>query len=124
MLESYRELEVWKRSRALVKTIYLFSGTLPKEEKYGLAAQLRSAVLSVPANIAEGYGRIHEGDYIHHLSMARGSRFEFETPLILCVDLEYCTKKEIAVVWKEVDAITRMLSSLIITLKKRRNGKQ
>ena len=121
-LKSYRELEVWKRSRALVKSIYLFSNCYPKEEKYGLASQIRSAVVSVPGNIAEGYGRIHLGDYIHHLSMARGSLFEVETYLILSVDLEYCTKKEVTALWKEVDEIGRMLSQLIIVLKKKRDG--
>jgi four helix bundle protein len=122
VLKSYRELEVWKRSRALVKSVYQFSNCYPKEEKYGLASQVRSAVLSVPANIAEGYGRIHDGDYIHHLSMARGSLFELETHLILSVDLEYCTKKDVAALWKELDEITRMLSQLIIVLKKRRDS--
>ncbi len=121
-LKSYRELEVWKRSRVLVKSIYQFSKCYPREEKYGLSSQIRSAAVSVPGNIAEGYGRIHSGDYIHHLSMARGSLFELETYLILSVDLEYCTKQEVSSLWKEVDEIGRMLSQLIIVLKKKREG--
>jgi four helix bundle protein len=119
-LKSYRELEVWKRSRVLVKNIYKFSAQLPKDEKYGLIAQMRSAAISIPGNMAEGYGRIHSGDYIHHLSMARGSLYELETYLILIVDLEFFSKKEITPLWKEVDEINRMLSKLILVLKSKR----
>ena len=120
-LKSYRELEVWKRSRALVKNVYKLTDRLPVNEKYGLVSQMQSAVISVPGNIAEGYGRIHSRDYIHHLSMARGSLYELETYLILIVDLEYFTKLEIFPLWKEVDEINRMLSKLILVLKNERN---
>jgi four helix bundle protein len=119
-LKSYRELEVWKRSRALVKNIYKFTARLPKDEKFGLIAQMRSAVISIPGNMAEGYGRIHAGDYIHHLSIARGSLYELETYLILIVDLEFFSKTEITPLWKEVDEINRMLSKLILVLKSKR----
>ena len=121
-LKSYRELEVWKKSRVLVKEIYRFTALLPKEEKYGLASQMRSASISIPGNIAEGYGRIHAGDYIHHLSMARGYLYELETYLILLVDLEYFSKADIAPLWREVDSINRMLSKLIIVLKNKRDN--
>jgi four helix bundle protein len=120
-LKSYRELEVWKKARVLVKTTYKLTDALPKNERYGLISQMRSAVISVPGNIAEGYGRIHGGDYIHHLSMARGSLYELETYLILVVDLEYLSKQEIAPVWKEVNSINQMLSKLILSLKNRGN---
>ncbi len=119
-LKSYRELEVWKRSRALVKNIYKLSARLPKDEKFGLTSPMRSAVISIPGNMAEGYGRIHAGDYIHHLSMARGSLYELETYLILIVDLEFFSKPEITPLWKEVDEINRMLSKLILVLKSKR----
>lgn len=120
-MNSYRELEVWKRSRALVKSVYTFTLVLPKEEKFGLASQMKSAVISVPGNVAEGYGRIHLGDYIHHLSMARGSLYELETYLILMVDLGYAKKSEAAIHWKEVNEINKMLSKLIGVLKNKRN---
>ena len=119
-LKSYRELEVWKRSRELVKNIYLLTHRLPSNEKFGITSQMRSAVISIPGNIAEGYGRIHAGDYIHHLSMARGSLYELETYVILIVDLKYFTKQEITPLWKEVDEINRMLSKLILVLKNKR----
>ncbi len=119
-LKSYRELEVWKRSRVLVKNIYMFSARLPKDEKFGLISQMRSAAISIPGNMAEGYGRIHAGDYIHHLSIARGSLYELETYPILIVDLEFFSKIEIAPLWKEVNEINRMLSKLILVLKSRR----
>lgn len=83
---------------------------------------MRSAVISIPDNIAEGYGRIHGGDYIHHLSIARGSLYELETYLILLVDLEYFSKAAVTPLWSEVDSINKMLSKLIIVLKNKRNN--
>jgi four helix bundle protein len=121
-IKSYRDLEVWKRSRGLVKNIYTITACLPGNEKYGLISQMRSAAISIPGNIAEGYGRIHAGDYIHHLSMARGSLYELETYVILVVDLKSFTKDEMTPLWKEVDEINRMLSKLILVLKNKRDN--
>lgn len=69
--KTYRELEEWKEARILVKRIYEATKTFPKEEIYGLTAQMRRCAVSVPSNIAEGYGRKYKKETIHFLYIAR-----------------------------------------------------
>ncbi len=87
--KSYRYLEVWQKSMDLVEAVYRLTVEFPKAEKYGLASQMQRAAVSVPANIAEGYGRTHRGDYTHHLSIARGSFAELETLVTIAVRVRY-----------------------------------
>jgi len=70
-LKTYRGLEVWQVSLKLVEEVYRVTRRLPEEEKFGLVSQMRRAAVSIPTNIAEGYGRSHRGDYLHHLSLPR-----------------------------------------------------
>ena len=71
-----------------------FSKKLPQVEIYGLASQIQRAAVSIPANIAEGHGRDHFGDYLHHLSVANGSLMELETHLLPCARLSYLPGNE------------------------------
>src|SRR5262249_50090727 len=82
-LQSYRDLKVWQRALDMTVECYRLSRTLPGSEVYGLSSQIRRASVSVPANIAEGHGRKHLGDYLHHPSVARGSLMELETHLVI-----------------------------------------
>jgi four helix bundle protein len=75
-VRSYRDLIVWQKAMDLVVESYRLSRLLPKSEVYGLGSQLQRAAVSVPANIAEGQGREHLGEYVHHLSIANGSLME------------------------------------------------
>ena len=85
-IESYRDLEVWKLAMSLAQGSYLLTRTFPKEELFGLTSQICGrAAASIPANIAEGYGRDNPGDYIHMLRIANGSLKELETHLLLSV---------------------------------------
>lgn len=77
-IDSYRDLEVWQKAIALVTEIYRLSRAFPKEEIYGLTSQLRRAAVSVPANIAEGWGRNMTREFIQFLRTARGSLLELE----------------------------------------------
>src|SRR5581483_2372738 len=72
-IRSYRDLIVWQRGMDLIVLSYKIAKRLPPIEMYGLASQIRRAAVSVPANIAEGHGRHHRGEYVHHLSFANGS---------------------------------------------------
>lgn len=90
-LSSYQDLLVWQRSMGLVETVYRMTRELPVQEQWGLTAQMRRAAVSVPSNIAEGYGRHATGDYRHHLGIARGSLVELETQVLLCRRLEFFT---------------------------------
>lgn len=78
-VQGFRELRVWQAGMELVEGVYGLTRAFPKHELYGLAGQLQRAAVSVPANIAEGHTRHHLGEYLHHLSIARGSLAEVET---------------------------------------------
>lgn len=88
-IESYQDLLVWQRSMSLVETIYRVTRMLPSDEKFGLIAQMCHAVVSIPSNIAEGFGRQASGEYRHHLCIARGSLLELVTQIILCQRLDF-----------------------------------
>ena len=80
-VRSYKDLRVWKSALKLVGSVYKVTDRFPPEERFGLTSQLRRAAVSVVANIAEGNGRLHRAEYIHHLSIARGSLLEAEALL-------------------------------------------
>lgn len=80
-LRSYKELVVWQRALDLVREVYAVSKAFPRDEVYGLTAQLRRSAVSVPSNIAEGQGRATRGEFIQFLCHARGSLFELETQI-------------------------------------------
>jgi four helix bundle protein len=82
-IKSYRDLRVWERAMDLVAASYKLTELLPRSEVHGLTAQIRRAVVSIPANIAEGHGREHLGDYLHHLSVTNGSLMEPETHFLI-----------------------------------------
>jgi four helix bundle protein len=111
-LETYRDLKVWKKSVDLVEQVYLVSKLFPDDERFGLISQVRRAAVSIPANIAEGYGRKHRGDYLHHLSMARGSLMELETHLIIAVRLGFAQRERMDPVWQGSQEVGKMLNGL------------
>ena len=111
-METYRDLEVWQVGMDLMVEVYRLTKTLPKEELYALSSQLKRASLSIPSNIAEGWGRKHRKEYLHHLSFAYGSLMEVETQLIACNRLEYLTKDQIRVAWQLCSRVGQMLNKL------------
>ncbi len=119
-VHSYRDLLVWQKAMELVVECYRLSDFLPKTEMYGLASQLKRSAVSVPANIAEGHGREHLGDYLHHLSFANGSLMEVETHILLAEKLTFITKEEIEPVLAKSGEVGRMLAGLTRSLKNRR----
>jgi len=113
MLKSFKELRVWQESYALCLDMYRMTKGLPKEEKYGLSSQLRRAAVSIPSNIAEGYGRKTTQEYIQFLYVAYGSECELETQVQLCRDLEYIGQDVFDMVHKRIKSVERMLKALI-----------
>lgn len=89
MVESYRDLLVWQRAIQMTLAIYRLTTGFPKEELFGLTSQIRRAGVSVASNIAEGYGRMSQGEYKQFLGMARGSNLEVQTQLFLARELGY-----------------------------------
>ena len=110
-MKSYKELEVWQVSRQFVVEVYRLLTKFPAEEKFALCDQIRRAVISVPSNIAEGFGRDTHKDFAHFLVQARGSLCEVETQLILAVDLGYIAESEIPAA--TIASISKMLSALM-----------
>jgi four helix bundle protein len=89
LMGNYRNLSVWKQAHALTLRVYRSTQPLPSEERYGLAAQLRRAAVSVESNIAEGGGRQSDREQIRFLRIARGSIHELECQLLVSKDLKY-----------------------------------
>jgi four helix bundle protein len=102
----------------LVLTAYQLSSRFPKHESFGLTSQIRRAAVSVPANIAEGYGRSHRGDYVRYMSVANGSLKELETELTIASRLGYVAEADRRQVMRQADELGRMLGRLIRILRK------
>ena len=111
-VKSYRDLQVWQKAMALVVESYSVARLLPKSESYGLIGQIQRAAVSVPANIAEGHGREHLGDYVRHLSVANGSLMELETHFLIAVELRYVTHEQTAAAMSMTSEVGRMLTGL------------
>jgi len=109
--KSFKDLIVWQKSYELVLEIYKMTGSFPKSEIYGLSQQMRRAAVSIPSNIAEGYGRKHKTEYNQFLSIAYGSLLELETQFLLAMGLNYISKNQtIEKLLKEVGSMLyRML---------------
>ena len=116
--KSYRELEVWKEARKLVKIIYVLTEKLPDKEKYNLASQMQRAAISIVSNIAEGVGRNTKRDTAQFMFMARGSVYELETQLFLGVDLGYFNESEIQEAFQQIEKVRKLLSGFINYLQK------
>ena len=118
MLRNFKELKVWQKSYALCLEIYKMTNSFPREEVYGLKSQIRRAAVSVPSNIAEGYGRKTTLDYIRYLYISYGSNCELETQLLLSSDLNYVKNGEMKGIQRELGEVERMLKALIKSLEK------
>ena len=116
MLKSYKDLKVWQKAYRLCLDIYRITREFPKEERYGLTSQIRRSAVSVPSNIAEGYGRRTTADYVRSLYIAYGSNCELETQMLLSGDLEYVEDGILQGVMSEVQDVERMLKALIKSL--------
>ena len=115
-VKSYEELLVWQRAMLLAKMVYGVQKQLPKEEMYGLGDQIRRAVVSVPSNIAEGFGRESDKDFKHFLSIARGSLYETKTQLELAESLGYLQMPvELVDLFNEVGKLINGLSRYLST---------
>lgn len=90
--KSFKDLIVWQKAYQLVIEIYKLTKNFPKDEVYGLTQQMRRCAVSIPSNIAEGYGRQFSKEYRQFLSIAYGSRCELETQYLLSVNLDYAEK--------------------------------
>ncbi len=116
-MHNYHELKIWQEGRHLVKEIYTITSCFPKEEIYGLTAQIRRAAVSISSNIAEGTGRSSDKEFQQFLNYAMGSLFELETQLILSNDLNFITREEFEKIQMEIKSLIRMIVKFKCTLK-------
>lgn len=112
-LESYTQLEVWKKARYLALEVYRLSAKFPKDELYGLTSQIRRAAISIPSNIAEGCGRQYKKETIQFQYIARGSQYELETELHLSLELGYISQEETNKVIEVLIESRKLLSGFI-----------
>jgi four helix bundle protein len=119
-VQRFTELKVWQRSHALVLEVYRLTTKFPADERFGVVAQLRRAMLSVPTNIAEGSKRESRQDYARFLNIAEGSLVEAEYLLMVSRDLGYLTAEVVAPVLQEIKEIAQMLHNLRVKVEPRR----
>jgi len=117
----YRDLRAWQKAVDLGIECYTLSRVFPKEERYGLTKQIRDAAVSIAANIAEGNGRLTTGEYLNHLSIARGSLREVDTHLEFALRLRYASVQSIAGVRILLDADAALLTRLIMRVRESGN---
>lgn len=119
MLRNYKDLVVWQKAYSLCLDVYKLTKQFPDEEKYGLTSQIKRAAVSIPSNIAEGYGRKTTKEYIQFLYIAYGSLCELETQLMLAKDLKYSRNMKEDTYIENLMEVERMLKSLIKSLEKK-----
>ena len=119
-VNNFKDLWVWKTGMELLKPVYQVTRKLPKEELYGLTSQLRRAAVSVPSNIAEGWGRNKKGYLLLGLSYSRGSLHEIETQLLACVELELLKHEDIQPLLDKIAGISTGLLRFMNNLESKR----
>jgi four helix bundle protein len=119
MVKSFRDLELWKRANAVVLKIYRATNSFPKREQFGIVSQLRRAAYSIPANIAEGYGRRSTKELLQFLSVANGSLEELRYFLELSRDLHYLSPVHFLNLEEDLKAVGQMLEALAQSVKRR-----
>jgi four helix bundle protein len=116
MLKNYKELKVWEKSYQFCLAIYRITQEYPRSETYGLISQMRRAALSIPSNIAEGYGRKTTPEYLRFLYIAYGSVCELETQVLISGDLGYLKGESLSKFKEDLIEVERMLNALIKSL--------
>jgi len=112
-ITSFRDLDVWKLGKTLVLNVYAATKSFPSDERFGLAAQMRRAALSIPSNIAEGFNRYHNREYRQFLYIALGSCAELETQIEVSSDLGHLKRETQEQLLEQLDHECRMLRNLI-----------
>ena len=115
----YRDLLVWRKAMDLARAVYRETEILPKAELFGLRAQMRSAVVSIPSNIAEGHGRLDDGHFRQFLGTSRGSLFELQTQIELAGDLKLMSEDTVRHLMESSEEVARLINGLLGALESR-----
>ena len=117
MRRKHHDLQVWQEAMELVKNVYKATSEFPQSEVYALTSQMRRAAVSIPSNIAEGASRRGDKEFLHFLSIARGSLGELETQVIIAIDIGYV--REETSLLAMIDKVFGLLGGLINSVKRR-----
>ena len=115
-INSYRDLGVWQDAMTLAEACYRLTREFPRDELFGLTSQIRRAVGSVPANIAEGHGRENTGSFVQYLRISQGSLKELETHLLLAERVGILSGPDLQPVIAQRESLGKMLRALIRSL--------
>jgi four helix bundle protein len=117
----YESLVLWQKSMDLVDAVYSLCAQWPQQEHFRLVNQIRRVAISIPANIAEGYGRTGTKEFLHHLSIASGSLSETETLLSIALRQRYLPLVQFELVMSQADEVRRLALGMMAALRKRTN---
>ncbi len=112
MIKDFKDLIVWQKGMELAEEVYRLVRILPKEELFGLSDQMKRAAISIPSNIAEGYGRNSTKEYIRFLAIAKGSKAELETQLLLSVKVNYLNNADIKTAINLINEIGKIINTI------------
>ncbi|MEH2160366.1 MAG: four helix bundle protein [Nostoc sp.] len=115
-IQFYQDLKVWQESMNLAEICYQVTKTFPQEETYGMISHIRRAAVSIPANIAEDYGRRTRGEYIQFLYISQGSLKELETHLLLSIRVKLDSPEMINNALNQCESVSKLLFFLIRSL--------
>jgi len=112
-IKEFWDLEVWQKAHKLAIDLYIVTKNFPEDERYGLISQIRRAVVSITANIAEGFSRYHYKDKINFYYHSRGSASETQNLLLIAKDLKYLSKNKADIFIKDLNEINKMINGLV-----------
>ncbi|MCK4525866.1 four helix bundle protein [candidate division WOR-3 bacterium] len=116
-IEKFEDIEAWKKAREIVEDIYGITNKGNFSQDFALKDQMRRAAISIPSNIAEGFSRRSNKEFIQFLFIAKGSASELQTQLYLALDRKYLTEEQFNDFYKDLEAIARQISRFITYLK-------
>jgi four helix bundle protein len=120
-MKTYREFVAWQKAMGYVTSVYKLTRLFPKEELFGLTSQLRRAVVSIPSNFAEGFGRNGNNEFLHFVRISIGSLYECQTQLEIAMNIEYLNEEQFQTIYndsREVEALLRGLETKLQNNKK------
>ena len=112
-INTYKDLLVWQKGMQIVKLTYALCAHFPQSEQFGLTSQIKRSAISIPSNIAEGYGRDYTRNYSYFLKVARGSLLELETQMLIAINLEFVEEKLSSELLSAITEESKMLNALI-----------
>jgi four helix bundle protein len=117
-MAEYKNLAIWQKSMDLAMQVYDITEKFPSNETYGLASQMQRAAVSIPSNIAEGYGRKSDKEFYYFLHIARGSMYELQTQLYIAAGRDYVSDENVFHINEMIEEISKMTAGLLRRLEK------